>query len=76
MTIRSDQVPDEENPLLKKKPKIVKKDPLDCRLDRPLTAEELSGFGKQTHKIPNVTPFIKVEKNKGLCPVVGVKVRF
>ena len=72
----AEQIHDDENPLLKKKPKKVKKDPLDWRLDRPLTAEELSGFGKQTHKIPNVTPFIKVEKNKGLCPVVGVKVRF
>lgn len=62
--------------LLKKPPKKVEKDPLDWHLDRPLTAEELAGFGKQTPTPPKIRPFFKIEKPRGLCPVIGIKGTF
>lgn len=62
--------------ILRKKPSKKNKDPLDFRLDRPLTDEELAAFGKSKRKKPSVVPFIKLEKNKGLCTVIGIKGTF
>lgn len=65
-----------ENPMLLKKPKKVKKDPLDWHLDRPLTAEELAGFGKQKPKPRNIKPFFRLEDRGGLSAVIGIKGTF
>lgn len=66
----------EEDILLKKPLKEVEEDPLDWHLNRPLTEEELAGFGKQTQPPLKVSPFFRIEQHRGLCPVVGIKWTF
>lgn len=66
-----------ENPLLLKKRKSnCKKDPLDWHLDRPLTAEELAGFGKQKPTPRNIKPFFRLEDRGGISAVIGIKGTF
>ena len=65
------------NPFFKEKhTKKSDVNPIDWHLDRPLTADELAGFGKQKPKPRSIQPFIKFEKKRKLCTVVGIKGTF
>lgn len=73
----TEDIEESENPILLKKPKkTVKKDPLDWHLDRPLTAEELAGFGKQKPTPRNIKPFFRLEDRGGVSAVIGIKGTF